>query len=61
MQKLLDRSEGTRVRTIPFRQGEIGGFDDAIDENGWLRVLPGCLDGELKKCDGFFVARLEVI
>ena len=33
--------------------------DDAIDENGWLRVLPGVIDGDLKICDGFFVARLS--
>jgi len=51
-------SKGT-MKTLPFTKGEICGFDDAIDENGWLRVLPGVLDGELKQCDGFFVARLE--
>lgn len=56
--RLLARSKGASVRTIPFQEGEIAGFDGAIDENGWLRVLPGCLDGALKDCDGFFVARL---
>jgi 16S rRNA (cytosine967-C5)-methyltransferase len=56
VQALLSR--GT-MKTLPFTKGEICGFDDAIDENGWLRVLPGVLDGELKQCDGFFVARLE--
>ena len=56
VQALLSR--GT-MKTLPFTKGEIRGFDDAIDENGWLRVLPGVLDGELKQCDGFFVARLE--
>ena len=46
------------VSTMPFQPGELPGFDDAIDENGWLRVLPGTIDGDLKICDGFFVARL---
>ena len=46
------------MRTIPFVPGELEGFDDAIDGNGWLRVLPGMLGGELDSCDGFFVARL---
>ncbi len=46
------------VETLPFTPGEIPGFDGAIDKNGWLRVLPGVLDGDLKQCDGFFVARL---
>jgi 16S rRNA (cytosine967-C5)-methyltransferase len=54
--KLLSR--GT-MKTLPFTKGEIHGFDDAIDANGWLRVLPGVLDGELSQCDGFFVARLQ--
>ena len=56
VQKLLQR--GT-MKTLPFGKDEIPGFEHAIDENGWLRVLPGVLDGELKQCDGFFVARLE--
>eukprot|EP00554_Chaetoceros_debilis_P002132 CAMPEP_0194087544 /NCGR_PEP_ID=MMETSP0149-20130528/25528_1 /TAXON_ID=122233 /ORGANISM="Chaetoceros debilis, Strain MM31A-1" /LENGTH=440 /DNA_ID=CAMNT_0038770927 /DNA_START=406 /DNA_END=1728 /DNA_ORIENTATION=+ len=42
------------VEISPFLPGEIPGFDDAIDENGFLRVLPGVLDGDLKQCDGFF-------
>jgi len=46
------------VETLPFTHGEIPGFDDAIDESGWLRLKPGVLDGQLKSCDGFFVARL---
>ena len=62
VQKLIDRgnqSEGNAVmQTIPFTIGEIEGFDDAIDENGWIRVLPGTLGGELNSCDGFFVAKL---
>jgi len=46
------------MKTVPFTAGEIPGYDGAIDENGWLRVLPGSLKGELESCDGFFVARL---
>jgi len=46
------------MKTLPFIPGEMPGFDEAIDENGWLRILPGVLGGELKSCDGFFVARL---
>jgi 16S rRNA (cytosine967-C5)-methyltransferase len=59
--KLLNRNEGARVETIPITPGEIPGFDDAIDENGWLRVIPGTLEGGLSQCDGFFVARLKKI
>ena len=51
----------TSMRTLPFKSGEIPGFDAAIDENGWLRVLPGVLDGNMKQTDGFFVARLEKV
>ena len=53
--KLLQRGD---VETLPFTNGEINGFDEAIDENGWLRILPGVLNGQLNICDGFFVARL---
>lgn len=53
--KLLERDD---VTTLPFERGEIPGFDDAIDENGWLRIIPGRLGGQLNYCDGFFVARL---
>lgn len=49
------------LETIPFLPGEISEFDAAIDSNGWLRVLPGVLDGDLKHCDGFFVAKLKKI
>jgi 16S rRNA (cytosine967-C5)-methyltransferase len=58
---LLSRSEGAEMETVPLLPGEIPGFDDAIDENGWLRVLPGVLPGSLGSCDGFFVARLRKI
>jgi 16S rRNA (cytosine967-C5)-methyltransferase len=60
--KLLERGrngEGAVLETVPFRLGEIPGFDEAIDNNGWLRVLPGTLPGSLSSCDGFFVARLR--
>ena len=29
------------LNTLPFSPGEIPGFDKAIDENGWLRIMPG--------------------
>ncbi|VEU42801.1 unnamed protein product [Pseudo-nitzschia multistriata] len=51
-------ASNAQLETIPFAPGEIPGFDDCIDENGWLRVIPGVLPGSLKFCDGFFVARL---
>ena len=56
---LQSRAEGAKMETIPFISGEIPGFDSAVDENGWLRVLPGILPGSLSHCDGFFVARLR--
>lgn len=55
VEKLIQRGG---VETLPFTPGEIPGFDSAIDENGWLRVLPGMCGGEMNFCDGFFVARL---
>lgn len=61
VQELLQRQEGAKLRTIPFTKEEIPGFDDAIDQHGNLRVLPGCLPGKLHTCDGFFVARLQKI
>mmetsp|Transcript_10292 Transcript_10292/g.21835 ORF Transcript_10292/g.21835 Transcript_10292/m.21835 type:complete len:544 (+) Transcript_10292:108-1739(+) len=51
-------ASSTQLETIPFTPGEIPGFDDCIDGNGWLRVIPGVLPGSLTFCDGFFVARL---
>jgi 16S rRNA C967 or C1407 C5-methylase (RsmB/RsmF family) len=64
VRKLLARgdTQGEAVmKTVPFKPGEIPGFDNAIDENGWLRVLPGVLEGDLSSCDGFFVARLQKV
>ncbi len=59
MKFLLSRKEGPELETIPFQPGEIPGFDEAIDENGWLRILPGHLPGSMRHCDGFFVARMK--
>ena len=55
VQKLIDRGN---VETLPIRPHEVPGFEDAIDNHGWLRVLPGVLGGHLRSTDGFFVARL---
>ena len=57
--KLLERKEGAKLKSIPFAKGEIPGFDEAIDDSGNLRVIPGWLPGKLNTCDGFFVARLQ--
>lgn len=46
------------VDTLPIRPFEVPGFENSIDENGWVRVIPGVLDAELKSADGFFAARL---
>ena len=59
VKKLISRDNGAEMETIPFKTGEIPGFDDCIDENGWLRVLPGSLQSTIGPCDGFFVARLR--
>lgn len=56
--KLLQRGD---LETIPFVRDEILGFGDAIDDHGWIRVLPGVLPGELSNSDGFFVARLRKV
>jgi 16S rRNA (cytosine967-C5)-methyltransferase len=58
VQKLLNMENGTVLETVPFVAGEIPGFDDAIDEHGWMRVIPGSL---AFRCDGFFVARLRKV
>lgn len=49
------------LETIPFTPGELVGFDECIDEDGWLRVIPGVLQNSLQYCDGFFVARLRKV
>jgi 16S rRNA (cytosine967-C5)-methyltransferase len=59
VQKLLERADGAIAEIVPFKNGDIPGFDDAIDERGNLRVIPGLLQGKLSTCDGFFVARLQ--
>ena len=62
VKKLLGRGgEGNGkavMKTLPFTAREMKGFGTFIDENGWLRMLPGVVEGDLKSCDGFFVARL---
>ncbi|KAL7543556.1 hypothetical protein ACHAXR_012836 [Thalassiosira sp. AJA248-18] len=55
VQKLIERGN---METLPIQAHEVPGFEDAIDGNGWLRVLPGNIEGELSSTDGFFVARL---
>jgi 16S rRNA (cytosine967-C5)-methyltransferase len=55
VQKLIERGN---IETLPIQSHEVPGFGDAIDSNGWLRVLPGLLGGDLRSTDGFFVARL---
>jgi 16S rRNA (cytosine967-C5)-methyltransferase len=48
------------VEMVPFDKDELTGFDKCVDEeHGWLRVLPGVLDGSFQYCDGFFVARIR--
>ena len=49
------------METLPIKPHEVPGYEVLIDENGWLRVLPGILEGELRSTDGFFVARLVKI
>ena len=56
--KLLRRDEGAKLECVPFLPGEIPGFDKAIDENGYMRVIPGMLPHSVGQCDGFFVAKL---
>jgi 16S rRNA (cytosine967-C5)-methyltransferase len=43
----------------PITPADVPGFEGAITEEGWLRILPGCLQGESKSADGFFVARFK--
>ena len=61
MKWLLSRTEGAKIENIPFRPGDVPGFDEAIDENGWIRIIPSALPGDLGSCDGFFVARMRKI
>jgi 16S rRNA (cytosine967-C5)-methyltransferase len=56
--KLLQREEGVSLECKPFLPGDIPAFDKAIDENGYIRVIPGALPQSLGQCDGFFVAKL---
>jgi 16S rRNA C967 or C1407 C5-methylase (RsmB/RsmF family) len=47
------------LRPLPFEAWEVPGFEGAVTVEGWLRVLPGCLEGPFASADGFFVARFE--
>lgn len=55
MKKLVEKN---LVKTLKITPDEVPGFEDAIDGNGWVRVIPGVLNGELRSADGFFLARL---
>ena len=57
--RILARETGAKLQAIPFVPGEIPGFDNAIDEDGNMRVIPGTLPGSLSLCDGFYVAKLK--
>lgn len=63
MKWLLERREeevsGGQVEAVPFVPGELPGFNSCITDEGWLRVLPGVLEGALGYCDGFFVAKVR--
>jgi 16S rRNA (cytosine967-C5)-methyltransferase len=62
IERLLETYQGS-VEMFPFAEGELPGFDSAIDRrHGWLRVLPGdpkLVESGVHPCDGFFVARLR--
>jgi 16S rRNA (cytosine967-C5)-methyltransferase len=61
VKQLLKRKEGSKVEVIPFQEGDIPGFDRAIDRDGFIRVIPGVNTDEIGQCDGFFVAKLRKI
>lgn len=61
VKQLLRRKLGSKVEIIPFKKGDIPGFDNAIDSNGFIRVIPGVNTDEVGQCDGFFVAKLRKI
>jgi len=54
VEKLLSRSDGGKMETVPFQKKEMPGFESCIDENGWLRILPGDLLNSIGPSDGFF-------
>ena len=58
--RTLLATNANRLEVVPFEPGTIPGFDRAITNEGWMRVLPGSFP-EIGACDGFFVARLRKI
>ena len=57
VERLLSREVGAKVENVPILPEEVPGFEDSIDANGWVRVLPGT--NGISNSDGFFVARLK--
>lgn len=54
--------QGTRVELIPVSPQEIGGLQDCITKEGYLRCRPDLQvaeDGEMTGMDGFFAARFR--
>lgn len=55
--RILDRDSGGRAKLVPFVQEDFPSLQGAIDNNGYIRMIPGQLP-ELGQYDGFFVAQL---
>lgn len=51
-------SDGLPLECVPVTAGEIGGMEELITPEGWLRTMP-FHNRELGGMDGFFVARLR--
>ncbi len=56
VQKFLDKNPD--FQTVPIKPEEIGGLENAITAQGWLRILPTQLSDQ-GGMDGFFAARLQ--
>ena len=60
--EMRDRHQDS-LSPLPFTPDELGVFAQALTDEGWARILPGCLchapvphkDGN----DGFFIARFR--
>lgn len=64
IQKFLSREGVTQMEILPFEAEEILGFEECIDDQGCLRIIPGTQPSPGKmECnvDGFYVARLRRI